>query len=778
MVIFSGLAGSGVVGAAVAAHPPSVTPAWGYRNTSIEVWQAGMHCPAAEDDDTEDDEPDDGGSDDPDDGGSPEEMAPDDGSPTPEAEVQDSEDGPFQVIWDGGALRSGTTDPVSGIRTIVQIPADAAPGVHEVTVRCELSGVGPRPARVTVIPGLEIGLLPSSAAPGHEVTLRVRGLYCRPGGPPGPGGVFTVLWEQAGAVLASSQEESAEAAFSQVLRVPEDAGPRTAVVTVRCVQDLGAPARAALKVTRRDEPSPSHVTRTPPTHTPVTPLTPTPATPLTPRPPTHPPPTGGPPTEPPSPTARPSVAPTRESSKPTRKAGRTPRPALTVDPASARRGQRVLLRGEHFPRGCAHPRIFLDTRRVSPDDLRGGTAPRAAFTVPRDLAAGGHVVRFTCATKGTAMGLDGGRATLASAAEVSATASLNVWEQVAARFAIPRELASLHDLRFDPEKVATSLTGALLLALLVFAPFLVLPLVGFPPDIVNKVLEENAGKGRRWPTRRAVARIRAALRPRAKLLLFTAVATVLLTLTSPDARVPAGDLAGERFSMANMAALGPAFFLAVLITTLTYGWVPRAVTFRGVETTTMRVLPGALVLAVLCGLLSLAAGFQPGYVYGLVAVFEVRGARAGGQDHTTEGRAVLVASVLTTAVAVALLAAWARIDQAMDAGELGGLTRLVDLFLSTVTLTMISTVVFALLPLRFLDGYSLFRWDRRAWAAVFVPVTFCFGYLTLINTTAPLKPSDVVEMVRLFGAFGALSILTWLYFVLREKRRERRRPGT
>ncbi|MEO3807416.1 PT domain-containing protein [Sphaerisporangium sp. B11E5] len=328
-----------------------------------------------------------------------------------------------------------------------------------------------------------------------------------------------------------------------------------------------------------------------------------------------------------------------------------------------------------------------------------------------------------------------------------------------ARFEIPLTLASAHDFRLDPVKGLLALAAALLLALLVTAPFFLLPLVGFPSDIFNKSVEENTGQ--RDPLLKG-------LTPRAKLMLFTAVSAALLTVASADL-FPEG-----RFSPANMVALAAAFFLAVLVTTITYGWVPRALTVRGVRATVMRVLPAALAVAVVCAVLSRVAAFKPGYVYGLIAVFEVTGAAVAARAATA--RAILWASVLTLAAGAASWAAWARVDRLMSGavpGVQAEVARVADLFLGTATLTVLSTVVFGLLPLRFLDGHHLFTWNRAAWFAVFVPSAACFVYLTLIDTTEAPTAAEVVAMLLLFLGFGALSMITWLYVVLRARRAER-----
>ena len=76
------------------------------------------------------------------------------------------------------------------------------------------------------------------------------------------------------------------------------------------------------------------------------------------------------------------------------------------------------------------------------------------------------------------------------------------------------------------------------------------------------------------------------------------------------------------------------------------------------------------------------------------------------------------------------------------------------------------------MPLRFLPGYALYRWNRLAWALLWGVGLFAFVHILIGPTSgyvSELSPAAFMAALGVFAAFGALSIATWLYFGLRAK---------
>ena len=74
------------------------------------------------------------------------------------------------------------------------------------------------------------------------------------------------------------------------------------------------------------------------------------------------------------------------------------------------------------------------------------------------------------------------------------------------------------------------------------------------------------------------------------------------------------------------------------------------------------------------------------------------------------------------------------------------------------------------MPLRFMPGHSVYRWNRLAWGLLFGISVFGFVHV-LIGPTAgyvsQLSPQAFIAALGVFAGFGALSILTWAYFRFR-----------
>lgn len=82
----------------------------------------------------------------------------------------------------------------------------------------------------------------------------------------------------------------------------------------------------------------------------------------------------------------------------------------------------------------------------------------------------------------------------------------------------------------------------------------------------------------------------------------------------------------------------------------------------------------------------------------------------------------------------------------------------------------VELTVFGMLPLRFLPGEKVFRWNRRAWAALFGFGLFGFVHV-LINPRsgylADATRTPMLTIVALLLVFGIGSVVFWAYFRFR-----------
>ena len=181
----------------------------------------------------------------------------------------------------------------------------------------------------------------------------------------------------------------------------------------------------------------------------------------------------------------------------------------------------------------------------------------------------------------------------------------------------------------------------------------------------------------------------------------------------------------------------------------------------------LRPLPWALLIAALFVLVSRLGNLQPGYLYGIVlgAIF------VSDVSERDEGRETFYGAVWTL---VAALLAWVALTWLRGLGlpEDGfGVTLLSTAFAATLVAGL-EAAAFALMPLRFLPGYTLYRWNRLAWALLWGLGLFAFVHILIGPTSgyvSELSPAAFMAALGVFAAFGAVSIATWLYFRLRTK---------
>ena len=187
----------------------------------------------------------------------------------------------------------------------------------------------------------------------------------------------------------------------------------------------------------------------------------------------------------------------------------------------------------------------------------------------------------------------------------------------------------------------------------------------------------------------------------------------------------------------------------------------------------LRALPLGLVVALACVLVSRGTGFQPGYLYGVIAGIVFREA-LGNRER---GHGVALASLATLVLAVVAWAAWTPVATSASHPHANAFVLTADTFLAGLFISGIVGTVVALLPLEFMPGSALARWHRGAWMAVFTVATFLLIQVMLHPAARSRRIPDapIVTTAVLFGVFGLLSIAFNRYFALRRRRSTDRR---
>jgi hypothetical protein len=251
------------------------------------------------------------------------------------------------------------------------------------------------------------------------------------------------------------------------------------------------------------------------------------------------------------------------------------------------------------------------------------------------------------------------------------------------------------------------------------------------------------------------ARPRRRLSPAAQLALFTVLGALLLTTVEPSAGANRAGLA---------LALG--FLVALPLTTLTYAATIEA-SYRQLSSrwSSLQVLPPALAVALACALLSRVAHFEPGYVYGLFAGYAAVSRPA--LSRVDKGRGIVLACLFTLSASLAAWVAREWLRQQWPPGAHGFGLLVADNLLTAVFVAGVEGVVFSLIPLRFMHGFTLARWSLPAWASLCLVGMFGLVHV-LLDPKAPqggdAGQAPLVSALVLFIAFGVFSLAFWAWF--------------
>lgn len=328
----------------------------------------------------------------------------------------------------------------------------------------------------------------------------------------------------------------------------------------------------------------------------------------------------------------------------------------------------------------------------------------------------------------------------------------------------------------DLDHVATSLdvigTNLLLAMILLLA-------IGLSSALFNATLDENRAEIEGWFAR-ASARATALsapvvrqLRPRLPAIpssgragAFGRFATVLvLTALIYGFLSPDFGLDGRSLIMfvAMLAGLGVVTYLAeggsVLISNVRLH-VPAGV----------RIYGAALAIAIGSVLLSRLIDFKPGVLYGFVASAVLLAPVTMGRRQQAE--VVLIPIVF---LLFASLSAWLLLLPIRAAGvtEDSWLLGLLEAVAAIVFVAGLESAFFNLIPIDFMDGATIARWNRVVWAVIFGFTGFLFWHLLLNQNKSYLEAFAETKVIAAFAVVGAFSLataLTWTYFHLGRRR--------
>ena len=176
----------------------------------------------------------------------------------------------------------------------------------------------------------------------------------------------------------------------------------------------------------------------------------------------------------------------------------------------------------------------------------------------------------------------------------------------------------------------------------------------------------------------------------------------------------------------------------------------------------VRVHTGAVLVALVCVVISRLIDFKPGIVYGFIASTVLLVPIA--LDRNQSGRMAMypMLMLLGTAMTAWLLLGWVR----GDGGGGGWANQLAQALLAGIFVGGIEGVMYNLVPIAFLDGRAIFEWKKPAWIAMFGVSTFLFWQL-LINPDGSyfdFRETGVTLVLVVAAVYALVTAATWSYF--------------
>jgi hypothetical protein len=234
-------------------------------------------------------------------------------------------------------------------------------------------------------------------------------------------------------------------------------------------------------------------------------------------------------------------------------------------------------------------------------------------------------------------------------------------------------------------------------------------------------------------------------------VLVTAATAILYGFLDPH-------IAFDEATISMVLGVGLAIGVAVLVGgTASRRFVKRV---RGDEGK-LRAYPAALLVAIVCVVISRVASFQPGYLYGIVAGI----AFTASLTKEDEGKAAARAALAGLVASVVAWIVWIPIGNSASGADANIVVLTLDAFLAAMFVGGLQALVFGFVPVRYLPGAKVWAWSKPVWLLLFGVGSF--GFLHVLLHPESDYDGSLETMLVLFLAFATASGAFWAYFRLR-----------
>lgn len=181
----------------------------------------------------------------------------------------------------------------------------------------------------------------------------------------------------------------------------------------------------------------------------------------------------------------------------------------------------------------------------------------------------------------------------------------------------------------------------------------------------------------------------------------------------------------------------------------------------------IRFFPVAILIALASVIISKTTSLNPGLVYGFVAGASFLATR----DPDEREQGIIIYLPMLAIFAVSLLA-WLLIAPIRTFSEDNDFWALVlEGAAISVFLGGIQGLLFALIPLSFIDGEKIWRWSKAAWLAIAFPTAFLFFQVILKQEDTLSKASGergVTALIIFVAASWLMTGAVWLFFKIKQ----------
>jgi hypothetical protein len=142
-----------------------------------------------------------------------------------------------------------------------------------------------------------------------------------------------------------------------------------------------------------------------------------------------------------------------------------------------------------------------------------------------------------------------------------------------------------------------------------------------------------------------------------------------------------------------------------------------------------------------------------------------------GLSKSLQARSILVGASCVFGLSLAAWVIWGTYAGVANSPHASHPEIIIGAVIAQLVALGIMSLVFGLMPFRFMDGYSLRTWNLPAWIGIYAVAAFWFALVLIRNNSNLLQkhhpPDAIAKPFVLFLVFGVLSGLFWLYFRLR-----------